>query len=628
MADGGTINYHFKGDDKDVISKLKGIGKVAGGVAAGLGAAFVAGTGVAIGAIANLTKQSVKSYAEYEQLTGGVETLFKEGKKDIKELEEVYGKSFDEIKNSTEGYTSVADNVISYAKDAYKTAGVSANQYMAGVNSFAAALVKSTGGSAMEAAEIADMAFRDMSDNANKMGTDMASIQNAYQGFAKQNYTLLDNLKLSYGGTKSEMERLLKDAEKISGVKYDINNLADVYNAIHVIQEEMNITGTTAEEAEHTISGSINMTKAAWENLVTSFGEGDEAVSQALDNFIESAGTVVNNLFPIIEKILTSLLNALPKVLNNIATKLPGAIQRLLPPLLTALTKLLQGVVMAIPLLLKTLVNALPMVIDSLISMLLDIVNALIDMLPTIIPLLVQAIIDGYLQILDHFDEIFNAGIELIVALADGIIDSLPILIEKMPMIILQLKMNIIKAAPKLIMAAFQIIWHLIKGIVAYTPLLIRKMPGIVRDMVNKLKERVSEFFDFGKNLLAGLWNGIKDKKEWLLQKIEGIGTSIKKTVKKALGISSPSKEFAIIGRFSMLGFEEGLEDMQPEIQKKIDSIFTLSPSMVGGMNTFSPNVNVVVNNNMEMDPLGQVVSKIKTFSGGAKNDYNYGQGV
>ena len=246
----------------------------------------------------------------------------------------------------------------------------------------------------------------------------------------------------------------------------------------------------------------------------------------------------------------------------------------------------------------------------------------------TIIPMLVQAIIDGYMQILDHFDEIFNAGIQLLVALIDGIINSLPQLIEKMPMIILQMKMNLIKAAPKLILAAFQIIWHLIKGIIRYTPQLVAKMPGLIKDMVNKLKERATEFFDYGKNIISGMWKGIKDKKQWLLDKIGDIAGSIKGAVKKALGIKSPSKEFAILGRFTMLGYEEGLEDLQPEIQKKIDSIFTLSPSMVGGMNTLSPKINVQVNNEMNMDPLGQVVSKIKTFSGGAKNDYNYGQGV
>lgn len=603
MADGGNVTYHFKADDKEVLSKLKNVGKVAAGVGAGLGAAFTAGTAVAIKGITSLTKKSFDAFTEFEQLEGGVYAM---------------------TENNAELYSRIFDN----AANAYKNLTMSENEYLKSFEG-SYAIIKNGLSKNADAIDYTNKMIQISSDLYNTYGGSVEQYQNAINWAFKGTYSYLDNLNIGIKGTK---EGFVEAANESGVLEKKIKNVSELTNdqILDVIQhytEAAGAFGRTEEEAADTIQGSLNQVKATWENFVSGLAS-DGDMKDLLKKLVKAIQQFAKNVFPIIENILRAMLDILPDVLNDIVTKLPGAIQKLLPPLLTALTKLLQGVVKAIPLLLKTLVNALPMVINSLITMMLDVVNALIDILPSMIPMLVQAIIDGYLQILDHFDEIFNAGIQLIVALADGIIDSLPILIEKMPMIILQLKMNLIKAAPKLIAAAFQIIWHLIKGIVRYTPQLVAKMPGIITQMVNKLKERVNEFFDYGKNILQGMWNGIKSKKEWLIDRIEGIGRSIKDAIKKVLGISSPSKEFAIIGRFSMMGFDEGLQDMQPEIQKTIDSIFTLSPSMVGGMNTYSPNVNVVVNNNMELDPLGQVVSNIKTFSGGAKNDYNYGQGV
>ena len=262
-ATGGNIIYKFLGDTKDLDNSvkqtngvLKGLGVATGVMAAGVFAA----AGTATAALIGITKESVQAYANLEQSLGGVETLFKEN----------------------------ADTVIKNAKEAYKTAGVDANTYMEGVTSFAASLLQSLGNDTAKAAEISDMAFRDMSDNANKFGTDMQSIQNAYQGFAKGQYQLLDNLKLGYGGTKTEMERLLADAEKLTGVHYDISNLADVYNAIHVIQTELGVTGTTAEEASQTISGSVTAAKAAWQNFLSGAGGFEEVVDTVV-----TAGTQI-----------------------------------------------------------------------------------------------------------------------------------------------------------------------------------------------------------------------------------------------------------------------------------------------------------------------------------------------
>ena len=239
-------------------------GKLAGGM-------VVAGLAAAGAGVVSLTKQAVSNYAEYEQLVGGVETLFKDN----------------------------ADTVQEYAANAYKTAGLSANEYMETVTSFSASLLQSLGGDTAEAAKVADMAIIDMSDNANKMGSDMTSIQNAYQGFAKQNYTMLDNLKLGYGGTKEEMQRLIDDANKLreaQGLNADltIDSYADIVTAIHEVQTEMGITGTTAEEASSTIQGSLGQVKSAWQNLLTGFATEGADLDTLFDNFMDSAVTVLH----------------------------------------------------------------------------------------------------------------------------------------------------------------------------------------------------------------------------------------------------------------------------------------------------------------------------------------------
>lgn len=266
-----------------------------------------------------LMKQAVTSFGEYEQLVGGVETLFGDA----------------------------AQQVLQNAQNAYKTAGVSANEYMATVTSFAASLRQSTKSEA-EAAAIADMAVQDMADNANKMGTDMGSIQVAYQGFAKQNYTMLDNLKLGYGGTKSEMERLLKDAQKITGVKYDINNLSDVYEAIHVIQGELGITGTTAKEAGETIQGSMAAAKASFQNLLIAMVSG-EGIDSAIDNLADSVTTAVKNLLPAISKGLKGLSKVIKKLAPVISKALPPLLKEVLPSLLDAATSLIGALFEALP---------------------------------------------------------------------------------------------------------------------------------------------------------------------------------------------------------------------------------------------------------------------------------------
>jgi len=279
MAD-GSVTIDTKLDNTGLKSGFQKLESIA--------TSALKGVSIAVGAVttafAGIVTTSVKARGELEQQIGGVETLF----------ENELGKA--------------SETVIKNANNAYKTAGMSAIEYMSTATSFSASLLQSLGNDTKKAAEVTDMAIIDMSDNANKMGTSMEAIQNAYQGFAKQNYTMLDNLKLGYGGTKTEMERLLKDAQKITGVKYDISNLADVYNAIHVIQGELGITGTTAKEANSTISGSLSSMKSAWKNLLTGVAADNVDFSKLVNNFVGSLITVTKNLFPRIEIALQGMV--------------------------------------------------------------------------------------------------------------------------------------------------------------------------------------------------------------------------------------------------------------------------------------------------------------------------------
>lgn len=345
-----------------------------GKFAVAAGKVIAQGLAVSSVAMGKLISSAVESYADYEQLVGGVETLFGAGGKSLEEYAKSVGKTVDKASAEYSKLLEAENIVMNNASQAYKTAGMSANEYMETVTSFSASLVASMKGDTVAAAQVADMAIRDMSDNANKMGTDIGAIQNAYQGFAKGNYTMLDNLKLGYGGTQSEMKRLLKEAQKISGVKYDINNLADVYNAIHVIQEEMGITGTTAAEAEHTISGSLASMKASWQNLLNGIaGAGD--LSALTTNFVKSSKTFIGN----IKKIMPNLVKGVNGLIQGLIPEIPGMIQSVLPGLLEGAVSLFEGLAMALPDLMVILLDELPNILSQLASALERVLPKLIE---------------------------------------------------------------------------------------------------------------------------------------------------------------------------------------------------------------------------------------------------------
>ena len=354
---------------------------------AALKVGLTAAAGVAVAGAVSLVKNAVSQFANYEQLVGGVDTLFK----------------------------GASDQVQGYAARAFQTAQISANEYMETVTSFSASLIQSLGGDTNKAAKYADQAIIDMADNANKMGTNMEMIQNAYQGFAKQNYTMLDNLKLGYGGTRGEMQRLLTDAEKISGVHYEIGNFADMTAAIHVIQESLGITGTSAQEASKTVSGSLNSMKAAWFNLVTGMGDSNSNLQSLMQDFVESVGVALENLMPVILEALTGIGELIMELTPILVEQLPVLIETLIPPFIDVVVQLANAIIMNLPLILTSIlqgfVTALPSLINSIVATLPALIQALVTFLtsPENIGLIIQASVQLFMGVVSAVPQIIGS---------------------------------------------------------------------------------------------------------------------------------------------------------------------------------------------------------------------------
>ena len=409
----------------------------------------------------------------------------------------------------------------------------------------------------------------------------------------------LDNLKLGYGGSASEMARLVNEsgvlngemevtAETVKNVPFD-----KLIAAIHVTQERLHVTGTTAKEAGTTIQGSMKMAKASWENFVAGLSKKDADIGTLIDEFISSAITFADNIVPVVIRAVEGIANALPLIATKIGDMLPDLMGKLLPPLVEAVINLTQS-----------LVQNLPQIIHILFQAIIQISIAATKMLPEIF----NAILVATLMIID---ELAKALPDLLPIIVEAIMGIIPVLIENTPLFI---------------KVGLQLLLGLIEGILTSIPQLVISMWDVIKSIFNVLKTLPERAISLGKDLLAGLWNGIANKTEWVVNKIKGLGTKVLNAAKKIFGIGSPSKEFAKIGEWNIIGLENGMEDMQPELQRTLNSMFDLQPNISGAMsNTLSPNLNVVVNNNMEVDPIGQVVNKIKTFSGGAKNDYNWG---
>ena len=498
-----TVNKGSSG----ISGALGKIGGVVGGVAKGV----AVGIGVASTAVIGLGKQAVDAYGNYEQLVGGVETLFKEN----------------------------ASTVIKNASNAYKTAGMSANAYMETVTSFSASLLQSVGGDTVKASEMADMAITDMSDNANKMGTSIEMIQNAYQGFAKQNYTMLDNLKLGYGGTKSEMERLLADAQAISGIQYDISSYADVVDAIHVIQTEMGITGTTAKEASSTIQGSISAMSGAWQNLLTGLADPTQNLDQLINNFVDSVITVGDNLIPRISMVLESITKLISSLAPKLVAEIPNIVSQLLPSVIQGAVGIINAIVQTLPQLIDSLIGMLPQfidgikqIVDGIVSALPSLVQTLVSQLPTLIPMIIDGIVGMAVTIANSIVDIIQPIIdnlpEIIISIVNALMDNLPALIEGC----VNLTIALVEALPQIIMALIeaipQIIVSIVEALFNALPILLEGVASIFGMAWDVIVGVFSGIIDFFGGLFSGVVNIIKSVFSPVINVISGIWDGIK----------------------------------------------------------------------------------------------------
>lgn len=499
----------------------------------------------ATAALVDLGKQSIMGFAEQEQLIGGVDTLFKESSAQVQQ----------------------------YANDAYKTAGLSANQYMETVTSFSASLLQSLGGDTAAAAQKADRAITDMSDNANKMGTDMQSIQDAYQGFAKQNYTMLDNLKLGYGGTKQEMERLVAEAAAMTKEQEKLNvavdagdlSFSNIVDAISVVQEHLDIAGTTADEAATTIEGSANAMKSAWSNLITGMSNENLDLDKLVQNVIDSVNIFADNLTTRLQVMLPRFAKGMTQLVNGLVPYVGPAMETLLPALVQGVGGLVSGIVQALP--------------------------AAVEAISAVVPMLVE-------QITILLPQILNAGIDIIAALASGIGENLPALIPAAVDAIITVAEGLVDHVDEIIIAAGSLIAGLTQGLIEALPRLVVRLPEIIGAIVKGLLSGMAAIGEVGSQLVRGLFDGISNAASWLYDKLRGWVSDVLGWVKGLFGINSPSKVFANeVGKFIPPGITVGVEKAMPKAMRDMSAeLGALSNiPMPGSSTTNLGGVNIVV---------------------------------
>ena len=477
------------------ISELGDKAKVVGSAVGKLGKGLaIAGTAAAP-AVGTMVAKSVSSFADYEQLTGGVDTLFKDSSAAVQK----------------------------YANDAYKTAGLSANSYMETVTNFSASLISSLKGDTAKAADYANSALVDMADNANKMGTNMTDIQNAYQGFAKQNYTMLDNLKLGYGGTQAEMKRLLGDAQKLTGQKYDISSFADITQAIHAIQTQMDITGTTAKEASTTISGSWGSLKAAFQNVLVGLTTGGDMFDQSLDALINTAVTFGQNIIPaikgalsgvgyLIEGLAPVIGETIPPLINDLAPTLANSAVSLISSLVNGLTQnatqfsecLSNMIIVAV----AGISTVVPQLLDAASKIVSNLMQGLTNSMPQIVNgavTLIEGLVNG---LVNNIPLLIMGAVQLVASLANGLIANLPRIIDAGVNLITGIVSASYSMMPQIIQNGMQLVVNLAVGLVRAIPQLIAALPRITGAIVKGFKS--VNWFDLGLQLIKSIWEGIK----------------------------------------------------------------------------------------------------------------------
>lgn len=565
----------FKGDNKDLSDKTSRSEGLLKGFAGGVSKAFkVAATGIttATVAVGALVKQSVDAYAEFEQLEGGIVSLFGEGSKEMQRI------------------TKASEN-------AYKDLTMSQNQYLTAFES-AYPLVNAGLSENADGIEYTNKMLQISSDLFNTYGGSVEQYQNAINWALKGSFVYLDNLNLGIKGTQEGFVEAANASGILGREIKNVNELTsdEIIDVIQHYSEEYGVWGKTAQEAGTTILGSLNMVKSSWTNFLTGLSKDGSDVNKLIDELVQSAMIFGRNLMPVIMRVLESIVQTLPTIINKVVNILPELIQKLLPPLIQGAVALVNGLIQALPTLIQTL---LPSLIEGLISiaeqiiiLLPDIIIMIADMLPTLIPRIVEAIMTLIPLLIQHIPDFLAAGGRLLAGLVEGIVASIP---------------RILVAGAKIIASIIGI---------------FTRLPGTM--------------LNIGLNVLKGIGKGMLSGFDWLKGQIKKLVGNVTNFIKKMFGIHSPSKVMANqVGQWLPKGIAVGIDanadsvyDSMKDIQKQINSTFGLNPSIQSAGLHYSPNVIVNTNVNVESDPLGQTVRNIKTFSGGAKNDYNYGMGV
>lgn len=534
-----------------------GLGKAMGGVAKVTAGAFAA-TSAAVGAIA---KQSVDAYGDFEQLEGGIETLF----------------------------GSAAPAVMKNAEQAFKTAGTSMNDYMETSIQSAAAMITSLDGDQAKAADLMDMSIVDMADNVNKMGTSMEGVQNAYRGFSRGNFTMLDNLALGFAGTKEGMQELLDKAQEISGVEFNIDSYADIVQAIHTVQEDMGIAGTTMKEGTETIQGSLTTLKGAWENLVAGFGKEDANLDELIGNLVDSAGAVLENLEPIIEKVLNGIGDFIGKAAPILAEQLPNLVSTLLPVLLDAASELISAIASALPELISSLLAEAPSLVATLIQTGFDLILELLNGMTA--PGAMEKLMNGIVEIVEtiadwiceYADVLIEGAVTLVTTLATALTEpnTLVRLVEAALKLIIALAEGLLRALPQLIAAVPVIISNLFSALVQGVPKIAEAAVELVKAIFQTFTS--IDWLGLGKDIITGIINGIISMAGALVDTMKNLAKSALEGAKNLLGIHSPSKVFRDdVGQMIGLGMVEGIEESINPVQNAMNA---LSAASIGKMN-------------------------------------------
>lgn len=600
-------------------------------LAAKAGIATISAASAGIGAI---VKSSASAYADYEQNIGGIETLFKDN----------------------------ADTIVKYASEAYKTAGISANDYMQNVTSFSASLLQGLGGDTAQAAEIANEAMVDMSDNANKMGTDISAIQNAYQGFAKQNYTMLDNLKLGYGGTQAEMARLINDSGVLGdSIKVDektVNSVSfdKMIEAIHKVQTDLDITGTTSKEAATTVSGSLGSVKAAWANLMAGMGDKNADLKNLIKEMVSTVKTFAKNIMPVIKQALSGVTTLISELAPDIAAELPQLVSDLLPQLIEAGTQIFQALVKGIsdnigtitqaaitaittiataliqntgPLV-QSLATIITTIAQALPTILPDLINAIVEQIPTVIQAVIDcmpAIIDGTIQIVtaiaealvDNIDLIIDGAVQIIDALAMSLSDSdtAAKLAQSALEIIGTLTMELLKNLPDIladgILIAVEFIKGIAQGMVDYFAPVSDALSDMLIDLTDWFSRKWNDFKEWGSDMIQAFIDGIKEK--W--QSLKDTVCDVASSVKDFLGFSEPDKgplsNFHTFAPDMMDLFAKGIADNEDTITMQFNR--SLQPLM--DTDVIPPSFSALPEksvNNGGNDTMNKIIALLETY--------------